>query len=89
MVSVFSKRSTVQHVIENPSTPVQVSLYLEEQWSGAALWAKIISGIILAGLIAVFTTIVVTFTINFFLAFQTFLHDMDTFSRASKFSHFM
>src|SRR5712692_5908334 len=75
MVSVFSKRSTVQRAIENPATPVQVRLYLEDQWSGTALWAKIISGIIKAGLVAVFTTIVVTFMINFFLAFQAFLHD--------------
>jgi hypothetical protein len=86
MVSVFSKRSTVQRAIENPATPVQVRLYLEDQWSGSALWAKIISGIIKAGLVAVFTTILVTFMINFFLAFQTFLHDMDTFSRASNYS---
>ncbi len=86
IASVFSKRSTVRRTLENPSTPVEIRLRLEDQWSGAALWAKIISGIIKAGLTAVFSTILVTFIINFFLAFQTFLHDMDTFSRASSYS---
>jgi len=84
--SVFAKRGTVQRTIADPSTPVEIRLRLEDQWSGAALLAKIISGIIRAGLVAVFSTIVVTFMINFFLAFQTFLHDMDTFSRASNYS---
>ncbi len=83
IASVFAKWSTVQRTIANPSTPVEVRLRLEDQWSGSALAAKIISGIIRAGLVAVFSTIVVTFMINFFLAFQTFLHDMDKFVRAS------
>jgi hypothetical protein len=83
IASVFAKRSTVQRTIANPSTPVEVRLRLEDQWSGSALAAKIISGIIRAGLVAVFSTIVVTFMINFFLAFQIFLHDMDKFVRAS------
>lgn len=86
VVSVLSKRSTVQRAIENPSTPAEVRLHLEEQWNGPALWTKIISGIIKAGLVAVFSTIVVTFMINFFLAFQTFLRDMDAFSRASSYT---
>ena len=86
IASVFAKRGTVQRTIADPSTPVEIRLRLEDQWSGAALLAKIISGIIRAGLVAVFSTIVVTFMINFFLAFQTFLHDMDTFSRASNYS---
>ena len=83
IASVFKKRSTVQRTIDNPSTPVEIRLRLEDQWSGAALLAKIISGIIRAGLVAVFSTIVVTFMINFFLAFQIFLQDMDKFVRAS------
>jgi len=83
IASVFKKRSTVQRTIDNPSTPVEIRLRLEDQWSGTALLAKIISGIIRAGLVAVFSTIVVTFMINFFLAFQIFLQDMDKFVRAS------
>jgi hypothetical protein len=89
IASVFAKRSTVQRTIANPSTPVEVRLRLEDQWSGSALAAKIISGIIRAGLVAVFSTIVVTFMINFFLAFQIFLHDMDKFVRASNSSQAM
>src|SRR5436853_3002726 len=86
IVTVFSKRRTVQRTIENPTTPVEIRLRLEDQWSGTALWAKIISGTIKAGLVAVFSTILVTFMVNFFLAFQIFLHDMDTFSKASSYS---
>jgi len=86
ILSVFSKRRTVQRSLENPSIPVEVRLRLEEQWSGSALWAKIISGTIKAGLVAVFTTILVTFMINFFLAFQIFLQDMNTFTRASSYA---
>jgi len=84
--SVLSKRKTVQQAIENPSTPIDVRLRLEDQWNGSALLAKVISGIIRAGLVAVFSTILVTFMINFFLAFQQFLNDMNTFSRASSYS---
>src|SRR5260370_36045214 len=86
IASVFAKRGTVQRTIADPSAPFEIRLRLEDQWSGAALLAKTISGIIRAGLVAVFSTVVVTFMINFFLAFQTFLHDMDTFSRASNYS---
>jgi vacuolar-type H+-ATPase subunit I/STV1 len=86
VASVLSKRKSVQHTLENPSTPAQVRLYLEEQWNGPALWTKIVTGVIKAGLAAVFSTIVVTFVINFFLAFQTFLQDMNAFSRASSYS---
>src|SRR5438874_12630989 len=86
IATVFKKRSTVQRTIDNPSTPIEIRLHLEDQWSGAALLTKIISGIIRAGLVAVFSTIVVTFMINFFLAFQAFLHDMDKFMRASNYS---
>ncbi len=85
--TVFAKRSTVQRTIDNPSTPIEIRLRLEDQWSGTALWAKIIRGIIGAGLVGVFSTIVVTFMINFFLAFQVFLQDMSKFSRASDYSH--
>src|SRR5215469_2531047 len=85
LTSVLSKRKTVQRAIENPSIPTTVRLRLEDQWTGSALVAKVISGIIKAGLVAVFFTIVVTFMINFFLAFQQFLSDMNTFSRASSY----
>jgi hypothetical protein len=84
--TVFAKRSTVQRTIDNPSTPIEIRLRLEDQWSGTALWAKIIRGIIGAGLVGAFTTIVVTFMINFFLAFQVFLQDMSKFSKASDYS---
>jgi len=86
IVSVFAKRHTVQRTIENPATPVEIRMRLEDHWSGAAFFARIISGIIRAGLVAVFSTIVIIFMINFFFAFQTFLHDMDTFMKASSYS---
>src|SRR5436305_3021602 len=86
IATIFTKRSTVQRTINNPATPIEIRLRLEDQWSGAALWAKIVRGIISSGLVAVFSTIVVTLMINFFLAFQIFLHDMDTFSKASSYS---
>ena len=86
IASVLSKRKSVQHALENPSTPTEVRLHLEEQWNGPALWTKIVTGVIKAGLAAVFSTIVVTFVINFFLAFQTFLQDMKAFSQTSSYS---
>ena len=56
IATVFAKRSTVQRTIDNPSTPIEIRLRLEDQWSGTALWAKVIRGIIAAGLIGVFST---------------------------------
>ncbi len=70
-MTVLSKRKTVQRVIENPSTPIDIRLHLEDQWTGPALLAKVISGIIRAGLVAVFSTILVMFMINCFQMFQS------------------
>lgn len=86
IASVLSKRRTVQRAIENPSMPVEIRLQLEDKWSGAALYSKVISGIIKSELITVFSTILVIFMINFFLAIREFLHDLDTFSRAPNYS---
>ena len=83
IVSVFAKRNKVQRTLEDRSTPIEVRLRLEDHWSGGAFFARVISGIIGAGLLSVFTTIVVTFMINFFFAFQLFLNEMNTFIRVS------
>jgi len=89
IAAIFAKRNTVQRTITNPATPDGVRMRLEDRWSGASLWGLVVSGFIRAGLVGVFSTIVVTFIINFFFAFQAFLHDMNSFARAGSYGQAM
>lgn len=85
IIAAIAKRGSVQRTIENPSTPIDIRIRLEDQWSGGSFIARIINGVIGSVLVAVIMTLVVTFLVNFFLAWPVVIHDMSTLSSASNY----